>query len=349
MVALPEEQHTTLKLVERATEEAQATNGGGRAHLGASLIGDECQRKLWFIFRWAAQTKHPARLLRLFNRGAREEEVFNFLLRQAGLNVWDVDPDTNQQWRVEAVGGHFGGSLDGVVQGLVEAPKAPHVSEQKTHNDKSFKNVRSKGVQESKPEHYAQMQVYMHLMNIDRALYQAVNKNDDELYFERVKYDKQTAEGLLAKAERIITSDLPPEGISHDPAFYKCKWCDQSNVCHGNQVPQANCRTCCFSTPETDGDARWSCSKHGKDLNQEDQRLGCDQHLFIPALLTNWAECIDGDDDAVRYRNKSTGAEFVNGEGGFTSKEMAKVIDVSVLGDPIVDTLKQEFGAEVVG
>ena len=64
---------------------------------------------------------------------------------------------------------------DGVVQGLVEAPKAPHVSEQKTHNDKSFKNVRSK-VCRIQAEHYAQMQVYMHLMDIDRALYQAVNK-----------------------------------------------------------------------------------------------------------------------------------------------------------------------------
>ena len=348
MVALPEEQHTTLKLVERATEEAQAS-GAGRAHLGASLIGDECQKKLWLTFRWASQTKHPARLLRLFNRGAREEEVFNFLLRQAGLSVWDVDPDTNQQWRVEAVGGHFGGSLDGVVQGLVEAPKTPHVSEQKTHNEKSFKNVRDKGVKEAKPEHYAQMQTYMHLMGLERALYQAVNKNDDELYYERVKYDKQAAEGLLAKAERIITSDLPPQGISHDPAFFKCKYCDQSSVCHGNRIPQANCRTCCFSTPELDGDARWSCSKHQKDLGHEDQRLGCEQHLFIPNLLANWADTIDGDDTFVRYRNKSTGAEFVNGKGGFTSKEMAAVIDVSILGDPLVETFKENFDAVVVG
>ena len=56
-------------------------------------------------------------------RGAREEDWFNHLLTQAGVTVWDVDPDTKQQFRVEAVGGHFGGSLDGVLMGLIEARK----------------------------------------------------------------------------------------------------------------------------------------------------------------------------------------------------------------------------------
>ena len=109
MVALPEPADTTLRAVEQAGEKGQATDGG-RAHLGGSIIGRECKRELWFSFRWGTIVTHKARILRLFARGAREEDWFNHLLTQAGVTVWDVDPDTKQQFRVEAVGGHFGGS-----------------------------------------------------------------------------------------------------------------------------------------------------------------------------------------------------------------------------------------------
>lgn len=50
----------------------------------------------------------------------------------------EVDPETGRQFRVEAHGGHFGGSLDAVALGLLEAPKTCHVVEFKTHSAKSF-------------------------------------------------------------------------------------------------------------------------------------------------------------------------------------------------------------------
>ena len=58
----------------------------------------------------------------------------------------EVDPETGRQWRVEAHGGHFGGSLDGVALGLLEAPKTWHVLEFKTHSVKSFADLVAKGV-----------------------------------------------------------------------------------------------------------------------------------------------------------------------------------------------------------
>ena len=42
---------------------------GFRAHLGASIIGKECERALWYDFRWVTQAKLPGRLLRLFETG----------------------------------------------------------------------------------------------------------------------------------------------------------------------------------------------------------------------------------------------------------------------------------------
>ena len=123
--------------------------------------------------------------------------------------------------QLRQLGAHFGGHLDGVLRGLAGEVVEALVSEQKTHNDRSFKDVRAKGVENSKPEHHAQMQVYMHLMSLSFAPYQAVNKNDDDLYFEIVEYDAAFAERLLAKAEKIITSDFPLTRISDDPAFLR--------------------------------------------------------------------------------------------------------------------------------
>ena len=96
-----------------------------------------------------------------------------------------------------------------------------------------------------------------------------------------------------------------------------------------------------------DGRTRWSCVSMAKTSTKKTSgSAAISTCSFLPCSLTG--PTVSMVMSAVRYRNKSTGAEFVNGEGGFTSKEMAKVIDVSVLGDPVVDTLKK-FDAEIVG
>ena len=338
---------SALEAVERAVEADQGS-GPFRGHLGGSAMDPECPRKLWYGFRWASKARHSARLLRLFARGAREEWTFNDLLIKADITVWDVDPDTGQQWRIEDHGGHFGGSLDGVVLGLPEAPEVPHVSEQKTHNDKSFKDLVKKGVAASKPVHFNQMQIYMHYMELPAAFYQAVNKNDDTLHYEIIQYDQAHAEPLVRLALEVITSDTPLARMSDDSNFFKCRWCDFNAQCHGTGSPDVNCRTCVFSTAEMDGDGRWSCGFWKKDLSFEDQKQGCPKHLFIPPMLS-WAESSDGDNDFVSYTNKYNGKAFINGQGGYSSEEISSAEDLRAIGDPVIDDLKENMGARVIG
>ena len=63
---------------------------GHRKHLGASLIGDACSRKLWYTFRWvkkadfSSKTRSNGQVLRLFNRGHREEPAIIKLLEKSG-------------------------------------------------------------------------------------------------------------------------------------------------------------------------------------------------------------------------------------------------------------------------
>ena len=271
-------------------------NEGFRTHLGASLIGKACERALWYDFRWTTKAKFPGRVLRLFETGNREEERLVRNLRRTGATVVEVDPQSGRQFRVAAHGGHFGGSLDAVAINLMEAPKTWHVVEFKTHAQKSFTDLAVKKVRESKPQHYAQMQVYMLLTEISRAIYLAVNKNTDDLYVERIELDKAFAAQLLEKAGRIIFAPNPPARINEDPAWYQCRLCDHADVCHGKQAAEINCRTCLHATPIDGG---WQCARHNKSLSEVDQRTACERHLYLPSLIPG--EQSDAGEDWVEY------------------------------------------------
>ena len=285
MVALPEQCSLQSPLTRDAIYAAYEAkrSDGFRAHLGASIIGKPCMRALWYDFHWATPAQHAGRILRLFETGQREEDRLVRNLRDTGATVLEVDPETGRQFSVEAHGGHFGGSLDAVAIGILEAPKTWHVVEFKTHGVKSFRDLCAKGVEVSKPQHAAQMQVYMHLTEITRAIYIAVCKDTDALYVERIHADRDMGARLLTKARRVIYAPRPLSRISEDPAWFECRFCDHHDLCHGGRPAARNCRTCMHATPVEDG---WHCARHDFWPSVADQRAACPDHSFIPDLVT---------------------------------------------------------------
>ncbi|WP_426287481.1 hypothetical protein [Luteibacter sp. E-22] len=350
MALLPEK--PTSQTVEAIYSFWAGKQSAPRAYLGGSVIGRECERQLWYGFRWATGgERFEGRMLRLFDRGQREEAVLVADLRAIGCEVYDIDPATGSQFNFKAIGGHAGGSMDAAVLGVPEAPKTYHVAEFKTHNSKSFATLLKDGVEKAKPEHYAQMQIYMHWSQLTRALYLAVNKDTDELYSERVRYDETFAKALEAKAERVIYGAEPPQGISEDPSFFKCKFCPASKVCHTAQLPQVSCRTCAHATPEPDGDGRWSCAKWKSDIPLDAQRTGCPEHRYIPALLKRWGEATDASEaenwieytapDGVVFRNGP------RGPGSYGSAELA-AMSPAMLRDSLANSIRDEFDGRFV-
>lgn len=339
----------TLEAIDAAC--VRQAEDGLRAHLGASLIGRECERQLWYSFRWAKLVQHAPRILRLFERGQREENILVGLLRMAGAQVVTVDPNTGKQYTFSSCGGHFGGSMDGAAMALPDAPKTWHVLEFKTHGKKSFDELVKVGVHKAKPEHYAQMQCYMAWTGMDRALYMAVCKDDDRLHLERIDFDRDMAEALMIKAARIIDTPEPPARLSEDPAYFACKFCDYSDLCHGTAAPLPTCRTCVHATPEKTGD--WTCARHqGKTLTVPEQKVGCQAHRVIPILLANFADALDASDtdNWVRYRLKDGGGEFVNGARpeGLDSAEIHAAGSKTMLADGTVQQLREQLDAKVV-
>lgn len=340
----------TLAAIEAAVV-AQA-DSGFRAHLGASLIGKGCHRALWYAFRWTTPAKFSAQTLRLFARGQREEGPMAQYLRAAGMTLHHIDPSTGAQFAYSDCGGHFGGSMDGAVVGVPDAPKVWHVWENKTSGKKAFDDLASRGVKLAKPEHWAQVQCYMHWTGMTRALYTAVCKDDDRLHIERIAYDADAAFALVAKAQAIIDAPSPPERIG-GPDWYECKWCDHRQVCHGLQAPAVTCRSCAHATPARDG--TWQCERRRLALDLPAQKAGCDEHRFIPQTL-HWAEVIEAshEDNWVKYRHIATGWKFANAAPpeGFLSREIHASADKAGLGmvaqDQELMNLRRQYGAEVV-
>lgn len=250
-----------------------------RSHLGASVMGGKCGRALWYGFRWATVPKFGARMLRLFNRGHLEEGRIISLLLMIGVQVYQQD-ENGKQYRISDVGGHFGGSGDGIGLGIPDLPPGTAcLLEFKTHNDKSFKKLVAEGVRGAKFEHYVQMQIYMRKMGLAAALYVAVNKNDDDLWMEIVTLDTATSDQMLDRARTIILMKEAPPKINNSPGWFDCQWCDNKPVCHLGKAPARNCRTCKHSVPKEDGN--WYCTNPGADptpLSKDLQLTGCNAY-----------------------------------------------------------------------
>ncbi len=246
-----------------------------RPYLGMSQLGHSCSRYLWYSFRWCFKEELSARIIRLFNRGHREEPEVWKMLESVGVKCY------GDQEEAEDIHGHCKGHIDGKCIGVIEAPKTEHLLEIKTMSDKYFKDVVKQGVKASKPIYYAQCQLYMKKFKLTRTLFVAVNKNDDSVYIERLKNVGFVADELLKKGESIILSEEPPVKM-YKPTWWECRFCNANNICHNNAKPEVNCRTCDYLDLELKGE--WSCNKHEKSRTTSQQRIPCDMYKKLEGL-----------------------------------------------------------------
>ena len=254
-------------------------DGGHRNHLGASLIGRECKRQLWYIFRWCLREPTTGRQQRLFNRGHREEARFIEWLRGIGFEVW-AETEDGKQYRISGVNGHFGGSLDGIgklppASGIDEAV----LLEFKTNGTGAgFNKLDSHGMPIAKPDHFAQTSTYGFKYGFRFCAYLNINKNDDSLHVEIVKLDHNLGAQMEMKAEQIIHSKTAPARLSDNPTYRGCGWCAMKGICHNGEMPEKNCRSCTYALPVEN--AEWFCSlpAHNSIIPAE----------FIPKGCGNW-------------------------------------------------------------
>ena len=328
---------TTVELlVHKAREKAEGD--GHRAHLGASMIGSECARALWYSFRWAARSDFSGtlsktamgkafneddmgagRMLGLFDLGHKIEEMTVESLVAAGFIVWEIDPKTQEQFLV-SWGGHFGGSTDGVIKhdrdesimiGDFEwRAGALLLLEVKSYNAERFRALRRKGVLESDPKYWAQAQVYMLGLRdqgapIGGCLFISTCKDDSRIETQYIAFDEEKATALKDKGVAIADAQEPPLRAYDKDDHFRCRMCDYKDICWRGRHPERNCRTCLSSTPRLGG--KWVCEKNPDshiEIGDEDQRreqaYSC--HRLIPSFIDGY-HVIDANTDtrAISY------------------------------------------------
>jgi len=341
----------TVEKVYKWREDVEARDQKERPYLGASIIGTDCSRALWMGFRWVlptTQQKFPGRILRLFDRGHREEPVFVEELEGIGCQV------EGQQEEAIFLNGHGAAHCDAIIKGFPEYPKEWVLTDFKTMGEKSFKKFKKIVENSSNPDgdffaeypnYHGQLHVQMKLFGLSRAALFAVNKNTDELaiLFLESGEDYAAANWYIDRAETLIGMGTPPpvERVATD---FRCRFCDVADQCFKAACPAVNCRTCVFLQPKAEG--VWRCKKHGdKQRAIWEQREGCFDHVFITDLLP-W-DYLDATESAITYDTPS--GDVVNGAGGLNSYQLLDHFHEIQQGEYVPNKADTGFLSVVVG
>ena len=340
---LPNRDDPTLDAVEAAVENNSRSDV--RNYMGWSGLGHPCERSVQYDFLMALPKTFKASTLFKFEDGHGTEERVNkrFKLVES-LDFKPTGPD-GHQWGVASLGGHLRGHLDGVIKGLLQAPKTWHVYEVKCVADAKFRKLKRLVEEHGKDalehwdeQYFIQAQGYMGAAEpqLKRHYLVCVTPGGREMTSVRTDFQPKVYKWAVEKAERLITQEELSPRISEDPEHFVCKhFCSFKDVCHSPQVSaKVSCRTCAHSTPIIDDTQpqydfkRWQCELHNKRLNTPEQKRACPKHLYRPDML-GWAHPHQFNklENEITYRTDD-GKEFTNCEKAdwknkrFTSKDL---------------------------
>ena len=195
-----------------------------RDYIGASGIGAECLRQIWYEFKGFEAEEVPTKTRRTWAIGRHLEGLILDWLTDAGIEIartWDDLVSEGMPF--------FKGHLDSV---WIKKGKAFAIIEIKTAKDASFNIFVKKGLRTWNPQYYAQIQSYMGMSGIHSAYILVLNKDNSEIADELVTFDPVFYQKLREKALMVSTANMPPPKINGSPLWFQCKMCKFNKVCH---------------------------------------------------------------------------------------------------------------------
>lgn len=211
-----------------------------RKYIGASSIGDECQRKIqyrYLNYPIDPDKEFSARTLRIFELGHLIEDCVAKWLRDAGFDLRTEDAN-GKQFGFSIADGEIKGHIDGVICGGPVDMSYPLLWESKSANDKKFQSFVRHGVAKANPIYATQVALYQAYMDLTEnpALFTVLNKNTSEIYIELIPFDRARAQEASDRAVNILTAakanDILPR-IAQSKDFYLCKFCEYQQTCWG--------------------------------------------------------------------------------------------------------------------
>lgn len=196
-----------------------------RDYIGASSIGSDCLRQIWYEFNGFKGGDVDPKLRRTWHIGKTLEFVVLDWLRSCDL-------DASESWLDlrDSELPYFRGHVDSM---LSKDDEPIAILEIKTAKDSSFAQFVKAGLKKWMPKYYAQVQAYMGMSGIHTAHVLVLNKNNSELFDEEVSFDEAFYESLKEKAKMIYEAKIEPPRINGSPIWFQCKMCKFREVCHG--------------------------------------------------------------------------------------------------------------------
>ena len=209
-----------------------------RTYLGGSSLGESCSRKIQYRYMGYESDEgrdFSANTLRIFQFGHEIEDSVAQWLKNAKFDLRTEDKK-GEQFGFSIADGEIKGHIDGVICGGSVDMGYPCLWENKSANDKKFREFMMKGVARTNPVYAAQIALYQAYMNLTEhpCLFTVLNKNTSQIYYELVRFDKVLAQEISDKAVNILEATkaneiLPRIAFSRD--FFDCKWCEFQDRC----------------------------------------------------------------------------------------------------------------------
>ncbi len=213
-----------------------------RDYLGASRLGAACERQLQYEYAKAPVDPGRAfsgRLLRIFERGHRTEDMVIRWLRLAGFVLKTEDRD-GQQFGFSAANGKLRGHCDGVLVDGLEGFSYPALWENKCVGVRSFTQIVKQGLAVARPVYAAQVATYQAYFNLHEhpAVFTAVNADSMEVHTEIVPFNAALAQKMSDRAVKVITAtdagELLPRSFI-EPTHFECRMCPFQDRCWRSQ------------------------------------------------------------------------------------------------------------------
>lgn len=211
------------KLTKKIEKSQSSIFDSPRDYIGASSIGSDCLRQIWYEFKGVEAKEVPTKTRRTWAIGKRLEGLVLDWLENAGIKIarmwYDLQSKTAAAFR---------GHIDAV---WMKNGEAYAIIEVKTAKSSLFREFVKKGLKLWDPQYYAQVQSYMGMSEIHKAYIIVLNKDTSELADELIEFDPGFYKGLETKAQMISEAVTPPPRIG-SAIWFQCKMCKFHKVCH---------------------------------------------------------------------------------------------------------------------
>lgn len=195
-----------------------------RDYIGASSIGSDCLRQIWYEYKGYQATEVPTKIRRTWMIGRVLEGTILDWLEESGIEVLRTWPDLV----AEGIS-YFRGHIDSV---WMKKGKPFAILEIKTAKDASYMKFVKNGLKIWNPQYYAQVQTYMGMSDIHQTYIVVLNKDNSEISDELIMFDVDFYQKLLEKAVLVGNAKVIPPKINGSPLWFQCKMCKFHKICH---------------------------------------------------------------------------------------------------------------------